>query len=180
MTMQTIHSAIQRAITVGVIHVIALGVAIGVFVHAQSNPTTYSYALNQTTLSAAVADATTRTITITSASAQTGSSFGAVVAGQVLFVDLELMTINAVSGTTLTVTRGTSNAAAHASGAVVFIGPASMFKTTDPPIGACTAASVPAPWVNVQTGNAWLCRNSTWKGTNPMAITYNSVGTRVG
>lgn len=160
---------------------VLLGVLVcGLLPQAQSNPTTYTYALNQTTLAAAVADATTKTVTITSAAAQAGSSFGAVAAGQAVFVDHELMTITAIASTTLTVTRDPYNPAPHANGAVVYIGPPSAFKTTDPPLGSCTASQNPAPWINVQNGNIWLCRSSAWVGGNAAAVYYNTSPKRVG
>lgn len=154
-----------------VLGVLLLALTVGVGLHAQS----YTYALNNTTLSAAQSASAT-TATLTSTSAITGSSFGAVAVGQALFVDHELERITAVSGSVVTVNRDYRGATSHASGARVFLGAPNAFQNADPPLGSCTQASEPLPWINVQTGTVWICRGSTgWTGTNVAAITYNSV-----
>lgn len=129
---------------------------------------------NTTTLSANVA-ATDTTITVASASAATGSSFGSIAAGQFLYVDQELMLITAVSSTTLTVQRRT-RPTAHASGTTVFIGPGSAFQRVDPPAGRCTTASFPAFWINTDTGATFTCGpNSLWaRSTTPWLTPLNS------
>jgi len=77
----------------------------------------------------------------------------------------EAMKVTAVSSTTITVSRGQSGTSItpHASGAMVLLGRPDWFYTRDP-LGKCTAASTHAnPWVNIASGNQWLC--STITGT---------------
>jgi hypothetical protein len=77
----------------------------------------------------------------------------------------EAVFVNAVNGTTISVTRGYNGTQAnpHLSGAVVLVGPAGAgtgpngpFVSVDPS-GSCTAASSWTPTVNIQTGNQWIC-----------------------
>lgn len=80
-----------------------------------------------------------------------------------LYVDHELMYVQSVSGTTLTVLRGQggSKPSPHASGAIVWIGKPVWFYAFSPS-GACAAANVVAsPWVNVKTGSQFLCDSTT-------------------
>ncbi|HWH56109.1 MAG TPA: hypothetical protein VN682_00690 [Terriglobales bacterium] len=63
------------------------------------------------------------------------------------------------SGTTVQVQRGYDQTppAAHISGAVVLLGPASAFHENEP-TGSCTATAIGyTPYVNLRTGNQWLC-----------------------
>jgi hypothetical protein len=126
-----------------------------------------TFVLNQTTTSAAIA-ATDTTVALTSASAATGSTFGAVVAGQGLYVDQEYMLITAVSGTTVTVQRRNNRASApggittHISGQTVFIGAPAAFQHLDPAVGVCAVGSQGDPWINVENGKVWRCLASTW------------------
>lgn len=126
-----------------------------------------TYVLNSTTTSAAIAAADT-TVSLTSASAASGSTFGAVAVGQALFVDQELMTITAVSGTTVTVQRRNNRQAAnspittHVSGATVYIGTPSAFQRVDPAVGACAVGNQGDPWINVDNGKVWRCLGSSW------------------
>ncbi|HLG97162.1 MAG TPA: hypothetical protein VKX49_12690 [Bryobacteraceae bacterium] len=96
----------------------------------------------------------------------------------VLFVDKELMRVNAVSGTTITVERGYSGTPvmAHNSGATVWVGTPSQFYNIDP-FGACTASAVPVlPRVVYTTGNVWNCgSNGQW-----FAWTYFNTAPQVG
>lgn len=136
------------------------------------------YIINNTTLAAAL-NATSRTVSITSASAFSPPS-QAVAAGQWGFVDLEAFLINSISGTTLQVQRGVGGKTGpHASGAKVFFGASNQFQSTDPPGGygaSCVVGSViVVPWVNVNNGNVGLCRSSIWAATNVQPVTYNSV-----
>jgi hypothetical protein len=116
---------------------------------------------NTTTLSANVA-ATDTTISVASASAATGSSFGSIAAGQLVLVDQE------ISSTTLTVQRR-ARPTAHTSGTTVYIGTANSFQQADPPAGRCTTANFPAFWINLQTGGLFTCgTNSVWaRGSAP-------------
>lgn len=142
--------------------------------------TAQTFTLNSTTLSAA-ATATATTFTITSASAASGSSFGAVVAGHYVFVDDEYVPITAVSGTTITVRRGSpgSRPAAHASGATVWIGPGYAFQRVDPPKGTCSTTANPSPWINVDNGQVWACATTFWahppRDTFPINVTASTV-----
>lgn len=128
--------------------------------------------LNSTTLSGAI-DATQTTLVLASASASTGSTFGAPSAGQCLFIDQELMTIVSMSSTTATVRRGTARRSTHANSAVILTGPCSQFKVVDPPNvgGNADCSLVVLPWANTVTGDTWWCDNVTavWSVTNPVA-----------
>ncbi len=156
-----------RALTIGA--VLAVMALVAVSLPAQT-------LITNTTLSAA-ATATTRTVSLTSASGTAVGSF--------LYVDYELMLINGISGTTITVQRGQGGTGvqAHASAAVVLVGAGNLFRNNDPPYGKCVNADYPAtskPWVNVVSGNVWLCRFGsggvgTWQATNQAPITYGSL-----
>lgn len=136
-----------------------------------------SFTLSNTTLSGAI-NGTQTTLVLASASASSGSSFGAPAVGQCLFTDRELMRITAVSSTTMTVQRDRFFATPHANAAVIFTGSCAAFYAQDPiPSGNVTCNTQPAPWVNTQNGNVWYCNkvNSSWTGTNAYKFTYNSV-----
>lgn len=151
-----------------------------------------SYTISNTTLNGAIT-ATQTTLVLTSASASSGSSFGAPAAGQCLFVDGELMRIVSMSSTTATVQRQSVGAVGHPSLAVVWTAPCNAFKKGDPPVFAPLGVGVtnnvaksstqidcskqPAPWINVDSANIWWCntKNNVWTGTNYRALTYNSV-----
>lgn len=121
-----------------------------------------TYVLNQTTLSAAVG-LTDTTISVTSASASTGSSFGSIAVGQLAFVDGEIMPITGVSSTTLTVgRRPTSRPTQHPSGQPIYIGAPGAFQTVNPPLGGCTVGLQGDPWININGGSIWRCLNSQW------------------
>lgn len=138
------------------------------------------YTISHTTLNGAI-NATQTTLVLGSASASTGSSFGAPAAGQCLAVDGELMNITAIASTTATVRRATSHASAHANAAVIWTAPCNAFKAVDPPaLGNNQTCSVqPAPWINTSNGNVWWCNTITnaWSGSNFAHFTYNSVPT---
>lgn len=121
-------------------------------------------AMTTTTLSAAVSSTSTTTIRVASATGITAGSTmlyiedgtGGASAGEALFV-------NSVNGTAIGVTRGYygTYANTHISGALVFVGPPNAFNVIDP-TGACTAANTPfTPYLNVKTGNQWLCSTIT-------------------
>ncbi|MGA3015928.1 MAG: hypothetical protein ABSF62_02330 [Bryobacteraceae bacterium] len=130
--------------------------------------------LTQTTLSAKIADTSTKVITLTSAtgvSAPTMPSIQANNLGSVLYIDRELMDVQAVNGTYITVRRaaGSTKAKAHASGALVFIGTPNQFFVAPPsagggdPGGACTRTSETVlPYINVTTGNISDCLGGQW------------------
>ena len=134
--------------------------------------------LSNTTLNGAITSTQT-TLVLTSASASSGSTFGAPAANQCLYIDLELMIIRSVSSTTMTVTRGTRNRSAHATSAIVLTGPCAEFKAADPPtlVGNQDCTLFVLPWVNATTGDSWWCDLQTvgqgvggeWSVTNPVA-----------
>lgn len=110
--------------------------------------------LRSTTLSTGVA-ASDRYIYVASA---TG-----IEVGDIAFVDREAMRVREISGTRLNVLRGLEGqAAAHASGAVIYIDDKTYFSTTNRN-GPCTAtAEVVLPVVNIATGKLFNCISSTW------------------
>ncbi len=136
------------------------------------------YTLSNTTLNGAIDNVQT-TLVLGSASASSGSSFGAPAAGQCLFMDNELMTIMSMSSTTATVRRATVGATTHANSAVIYTAPCNAFKAADPPArgGNANCSAQPAPWINVNNANVWWCNRAanTWAGTNFVKFTYNSV-----
>lgn len=129
---------------------------------------------NTTTLASAQS-ATDSTLVLTAVTAASGSSFGAVAAGQFIFVDQELELITSMSSTTATVRRGT-RPVAHASGAPVFIGPGSAFQNADPAPGTCVINSFPKWWINQITGSIFTCPANLVisKGGTPWLTGLNS------
>jgi hypothetical protein len=112
--------------------------------------------LTQTTLSSAVSTTAQNLIAVASASGITATS-------SFIFVDKELMAVNAVNGTQLSVTRGYNGTLAqtHNSGATVYAGNAPLFYNVDPQ-GACVAGNQTVPVISQFTGREWNCINSTW------------------
>ncbi len=160
-----------------------------VFVLGARGAQAQSYTISNTTLNGAVTS-TQNTFVLTSASASSGSSFGAPSAGQCYFVDGEFGNIVSIASTTVTVRRplngagqGTASAAApHATLAKIFTAPCSAFKAADPLLlstGGNACSTMPAPWINTKNANVWWCNTATnvWTGTNYMKFTYNSVPT---
>lgn len=135
-------------------------------VHAQQN------SIVQTSLSAAITVGQTK-FAIASATGVNAPSFSSGLAGSLLFVqDVgqrggEVMQVQAISSTTVTVSRGLkgTKASAHASGAMVLVATIpDWFYTTDP-LGSCVLASTYAsPYVNITNGNQWICsaKTLTW------------------
>jgi hypothetical protein len=124
-----------------------------------------TYTLNQTTTAAAVG-ATDTTVSLTSASAVSGSTFGAVAVGQGMFIDQEYGLITSVSSTTVGWQRRnnrTTPATTHPSGAVVYIGAPAAFQRVNPTVGACTSAGQGDPWINIDNGQVWRCLGSQWQ-----------------
>lgn len=113
-------------------------------------------ALTATKLSAAVTSTSATTIRVSSA---TGITAG----NTILFIEDgttyggEAVFVNSVSGTAIGVTRGYSGyASLHINGALVLVGNPTQFATTDPQ-GSCVVANTVAPFINIKTGNQWLC-----------------------
>jgi hypothetical protein len=115
--------------------------------------------LTLTTLSAAVADGSTRIVVVASATGITAPASGTTTTE--LYIDNEAMIVNAISGTTLTVQRGASGTPAkpHLSGSLVFIGPPKAFPATKyDPSGSCTRTTIPyVPIINLDSGNISDC-----------------------
>lgn len=140
--------------------------------------------LTSTTLSNAT-NASQSTLVVASA---TG-----IAAGGALYIDRELVDVRSVSGTTITVVRGTAGTVANSHGAsrTVIIVPAaakaSVITAVDPAgsagVGTCTVTDYAyQPILNVTNGNVWLCRYTAaaqsarvWAATNNVLITYNSL-----
>jgi len=106
----------------------------------------------ETTLSSAVS-ASALVVNLTSA---TG-----VAAGGYLYVDHELMGVQSVSSTAVTVRRGLaqgdSNAIGHLSGATVYVGAGERFSQFNV-AGACTRAKeLYLPHINTMNGRIWDC-----------------------
>lgn len=126
-------------------------------VHAQT-------ALTSTVLTATLsASGSANRMTVSSATGFTASSG---TTDYLVYVDRELMRVQAVSGTTITVQRGLQRTAiaAHLSGALVWVGPATSFAQTDPIPGNCTSAAASqqySPVINVVNGNMWECTSIT-------------------
>ncbi len=154
-----------------------------------------AYVLSNTTLNGSV-DSSQTTFVLTSASASSGSTFGAPAAGQCYFVDNEFGRIVSMSSTTATVTRPSgaggppgTQSIAHTTGSIIFTGACNAFKQSEPPVQSVSTsggktsnvscATQPGPWINTNTGNIWWCNvaNQQWTGTNFRKFTYNSVPT---
>ena len=110
--------------------------------------------LTNTTLSAAVALSDTN-ISLTSATGVSAPVTSDPTKRTWLYVDRELMSVTAVSGTYVSVIRGygSTAAAAHASSAFVFVVPAYLMPGTALPQGSCTRASQTVlPLIQFTTG----------------------------
>lgn len=125
------------------------------FAQAQQNT------LTQTTLGAAV----TVNATLVQVASATGISTSQNVGYYTqIYVDQELMTVLNVNGLVLTVARGQAGtrAAAHTSGQVVYAGRPNWFYPNDPAAGSCVLANVVVtPWINVISGQQWICPSVT-------------------
>lgn len=136
---------------------------------AQTAPTT-------TTLAAAMADASGQIMSITSA---TGWVASTVSAQQMALIDgRELVTVRAVNGTNVTITRGVggSRATPHASGATVVTGVPAFFVNTDIKVAAAPGSSCTStnemylPVYNYLNGRRWNCIGSIWMVDNGMSV----------
>jgi hypothetical protein len=76
-----------------------------------------------------------------------------------LSIDREAMLVLALNGTFVTVARGQNATAAlpHVSGAVVFAGSPDWFYSGSPSGSCTTASTLVTPYVNILTGQQWLC-----------------------
>jgi hypothetical protein len=105
-----------------------------------------------------------------------------------LFAQGESMSVNAVVGTTVYVTRGVNpgnRAVTHASGEVVWYGPANYFQYANPvgyPSGSCSRIGAILPWIDAGNNIFSDCLNSVWvrgvSGQVPLdVLAPNSGGT---
>lgn len=136
-----------------------LGLALAASAFGQLNT------LVQTSLSAAITNSQT--------SFALGSATGIVaptngVAGSNLWVqDIgqtmgELMQVQSISSTTVTVRRTDSRATGHLSGAMVLVATAPNWFQSKDPRGSCTLANTyVTPYLNIQTGAQWVCSGKT-------------------
>lgn len=147
-------------------------VALAAPVWAQTTPTT-------TTLAAAISDDKGTTMAISSATGWTASSstgqYYALIDGR------ELVLVRAISGTTVTISRGQQGTLAfpHANGAPVVTGPPAVFqaamggriKPGSVLGGSCTASNEAyLPVYDPQNGRRYNCINSTWMVDNGYAF----------
>ena len=121
-----------------------------------------------TTLSAAITSASTTTVVVAAATGLNSNSYAIAAGSSYLWVDGEYMSVSQVNGTTLTVVRGYggSRAGTHASGAYVFVGPATFFSQSRPgllPTGSCTRANmVASPRPDISTQKIFDCVGGVW------------------
>ena len=147
--------------------------------------------LTHTTLSAAVTTSSTTTIPLTSATGVTATNTALFVAdglGEAMFV-------NAISGTTASVTRGyqtLGKARPHLSGALVFVIPMTAGYppplNTVAPTGSCTRSNIPyLPIISVGLGGAptlisdclggvWVNGNIPAQGMSPNIVSAPQTG----
>ncbi len=90
------------------------------------------------------------------------------------------MTVQSVSGTSLTVSRTSSRAKAHLSGAMVLVATAPNWFQVKDPSGSCvTASTYVTPYLNINTGAQWLCSAKTlaWipSWNNPLSTIQGQV-----
>lgn len=134
-------------------------------------------ALTVTTLASAITTNGQYSIVVASATGisapgpVTGNVYGSAQGGSMLFIEdgtgsnttAEAMLVTGVNGTTINVVRGASSTAAnpHIAGAIVFVGRPDQFFAVEP-TGGCTAANtLVTPYINIRTGNQWLCSTVT-------------------
>lgn len=114
-------------------------------------------ALTTTSLSAAVTSTSTTTFRV-------ASTTGIVAGSTILYIEDgtiyngEAVFVNSVSGTALSVTRGYfgTQANQHLANIPVIIGNPTQFATSDP-AGVCVAANTVSPFINIKSGNQWIC-----------------------
>jgi hypothetical protein len=152
----------------------------------------FGAALTTTTLTAAIpaANGNQQTVTVISVASNSGmvaqptqpqsqGGLGGPFSGSVatfLYVDHELMSINNINSTFISVGRGVQGtvATSHNSGAVVYIATGRQLVPSNnngnPPLsGSCNSAFQPpaTPYIDIYTGNTWDCPSvgpyaSTW------------------
>jgi hypothetical protein len=122
--------------------------------------------LTNTTLAAAVGSSSTTVVNVSSATGINAPSTSDYTKATYLYVDRELMDVRAVSGTIITVIRGAhgTTAAAHASGALLFVLPAYLSINMDKiPQGSCTRGNLQAlPHIHAASGAISDCVGGQW------------------
>ena len=117
--------------------------------------------LTFTSFSSAVTSTSTTTVAVTSATGITAGSTA-------LFANGEMMFVNAVNGTTLSVGRGYfgTRAVTHSTTNVVWVGPPNAFQFANPegyPAGTCTRSNqLYLPWINTYSGQISDCLGGVW------------------
>lgn len=119
-------------------------------------------ATTSTTLSTAVTSTSQQQIVVASATGFAANTTQ-------MYVGRELMAVNAVNGTTISVTRGAggTRATTHVSGATVYVGPPTYFISF-PKTGSCTATNEPnLPQLQTNfnvglLGNRFDCFGGAW------------------
>lgn len=146
---------------------VAVLLAMAVPVTAQTN-------LTSTTAAAAVTTTTQTTIQVASATGITARTTG-------LFVPTtgEYLAVTGVSGTTITVVRGSSGTAAYpiANAAVLIIAPLAATYTGVNPYGSCTGVNLPQYFqrINLATGDVNVCLASgSWEARNGKPLNYDT------
>lgn len=127
--------------------------------------------VSNTTFAAAVTSTSQTTVRVALATGITANN-------TMLFADGEAMFVNAVNGTTISVTRGqpTSRAVQHPNGGLVWFGPPSQFQFATPvgyPAGACTRTGATLPYIDVNNNVISDCLGGVWvNGSNdPLGAT---------
>jgi len=127
--------------------------------------------VDHTTFATAISGTATR-VTLSAASG--------VVVGGFLFVEGELMPVEAVSGATVTVRRGGNSP--HSKSVIGWVGGAAEFPSYSPS-GSCTATTVRfLPHINVKDNKIFDCANGVWRERDvwrrdfPMATTDICLG----
>lgn len=127
--------------------------------------------LVNTTLSAAVSDSSGTYVNLTSATGVNAPSASDNTKATYLYVDRELMFVNAVNGTIIQVQRGAEGtlAQAHASSAVVWVIPAyqsTLFRIL--PAGSCTRSNeILLPRIEPKSGIISDCLGGQWVNSGP-------------
>jgi len=123
--------------------------------------------LVQTSLSSAIG-ATDKIIVVASATSISAPSANNGTVGTQLYVVApgnskgEVMQVTAISGTTVSVRRANGGqATAFPSGSMVLAGPPNYFYNYNPSGGCTSTATYSTPWINVTTGQQWLCSTIT-------------------
>ena len=143
-----------------------------------------------TTLSSAISSTSTNTVVVAAATGLNSNSYALAGGTSYLWVDGEFMSVNAVNSTTLTVTRGYggTRAMTHASGTLVFAGPANFFSQSKPgllPGGSCTRTNFPAlPRPDTASQTVFDCvggvfvfgTGNSYVQTQPLTVSQPPVG----